>query len=187
MRCVFGCCKTFSFSSCLFDLVAECGIFFKDASSNSLGDTVAQGQRPTPSLTPGDGSHPTPIRVTQHRLEVVLCTQVHTQVGAAHTVDTASSIMTSPQVEVACLEENVPFSKSKTTMQTDGALGGSLSSSTSDGGRRSFPRRMQARDQGTGEPSLWQGSAGFSRNPEKARMGQWEVGPRGKKQRRKWG
>lgn len=103
---------------------------------------------------------------------------VHTQVGAAHTVDTASSIMTSPQVEVACLEENVPFSKSKNTMWTDGALGGSLSSSTSDGGRRSFPRRMQARDQGTGEPSLWHGSAGFSRNPEKARMGQWEVGKR---------
>ena len=70
---------------------------------------MAQGQCPASC----DGSHPTPIRVTQHSLEAILWAQVHTQVGAAHTVDIASSIMTSPQVEVACLEENVPFSKSK--------------------------------------------------------------------------
>lgn len=86
---------------------------------------MAQGQRPAPSLSPCDGS-----TLTQHSLEVVLCTQVHTQVGAAHTVDTASILMTAPQVEVACLKENVPFSKSKNSMWTDGALSGSLSSST---------------------------------------------------------
>ena len=148
---------------------------------------MAQGRCPVPSLSSCDGSHPTPIRVTQHSLEAILWAQVHTQGGAAHTVDIASSIMTSPQVEVACLEENVPFSKSKKCHVDGWCPGGSPRSSTSDGGRRSSPRRMQAREQGADEPSLWHGSAGFSRNPEKAWMGQREAGPRGKRQRGKWG
>lgn len=111
---------------------------------------------------------------------------VHTQVGAAHTVDTASSIMTS-QVEVAVLKV-CALSKSKNTMWTDGALGGSLSSSTSDGGTEGEASQGGCRPETKGLVSRLFGMDQLvpSRNPEKTdRMGQWEVGKR--KKQRQWG